>query len=75
MENLFHGCEIDTVYDLKGSERDRYVSEPKNKNSSSVLLDENLRELNQASPTLVYPVAFERLQRSLCDDTSEFVRF
>lgn len=71
MENLFHGCSVNAIYDLKGSERDRYVAETsKNVDSAPVvLLDENLRELNQASPTLLAPGTFARLQQMLYADT------
>ena len=75
MENLFHNCDVDSIYDLKGSERDRYASESRSKLSPAVLLDENLRELNQASPTFVSPWAFARLQESLHDDTSKYDRY
>lgn len=74
MENLFHDCSVDAIYDLKGSERDRYVPSDGAKGAvePKVLLDENLRELNQASPTLISPLAFGRLQKSLYEDTSTF---
>jgi hypothetical protein len=71
MENLFHGCEVQSIYDLKGSERDRYANETEPRNGGpTVLLDDNLRELIRTSPTLVSPAAFLRLQQSLCDDTN-----
>jgi len=71
MENLFHGWEVQSIYDLKGSERDRYVNETESRNGGPiVLLDENLRELIRTSPTLVSPAAFLTLQQSLCDDTN-----
>ena len=74
MENLFHGCEIQAVYDLKGSERDRYVHETEARNGApTVLLDDNLRQLHRSSPTLVTPAAFLTLQQSLCDDTSKYI--
>ncbi|KAL4529056.1 hypothetical protein Ndes2437A_g03576 [Nannochloris sp. 'desiccata'] len=71
MENLFHGCEVQSIYDLKGSERDRYANETESRNGGpTVLLDDNLRELIRTSPTLVTPAAFLTLQQSLCDDTN-----
>lgn len=36
-----------------------------------MLLDENLKEMNLSSPTLVSPLAFARLQRALWSDTGE----
>lgn len=75
MENLFHDCHVNTVYDLKGSERDRYVAASDLLGAKGggpiTLLDDNLRELNRSSPTLVTPAAFVKLQQCLCDDTSE----
>lgn len=41
MENLFYGCDIDSKFDLKGSERNRLV-DPTNQQGEIVLLDENL---------------------------------
>jgi hypothetical protein len=71
MENLFHACEVQSIYDLKGSERDRYANETEPRNGGpTVLLDDNLRELIRTSPTLVSPAAFLTLQQSLCDDTN-----
>jgi hypothetical protein len=36
-----------------------------------VLLDENLKEVNLVSPTLVAPQAYARLQRALWSDTGK----
>ncbi len=76
MENLFHDCHVHTVYDLKGSERDRYVTASDlhgvKGGGPITLLDDNLRELNRASPTLVTPAAFIKLQQCLCEDTSTY---
>ncbi|GAB4817632.1 hypothetical protein N2152v2_004678 [Parachlorella kessleri] len=69
MENIFYGRSITRIYDLKGSERDRYVAENPAV-AGAVLLDENLREVNLVSPTLVAPQAFARLQRALWSDTA-----
>ncbi|KDD77007.1 phosphatidylinositol-4-phosphate 5-kinase, partial [Helicosporidium sp. ATCC 50920] len=68
MENFFYGRSIQRVYDLKGSERDRYVVENP-KAIGAVLLDENLKEMNLSSPTVVGPYAFGRLQRAVWSDT------
>ncbi|KAL4855645.1 putative 1-phosphatidylinositol-3-phosphate 5-kinase [Chlorella vulgaris] len=70
-ENVFYGREasMTRIYDLKGSQRDRYASDNPGV-AGAVLLDENLKELNLASPTLVGPRAFARLQRALWSDTS-----
>jgi len=71
MENLLHGWEVQSIYDLKGSERDRYANETEARNGGpTVLLDDNLREIIRTSPTLVSPAAFLTLQQSLCDDTN-----
>ena len=69
MENLFHGCDVKSIYDLKGSERDRYAAD-NGRNSPATLLDDNLREANRTNPTLVSPVAFKELQQCLVDDTT-----
>lgn len=37
--------------------------------SGTVLLDENLKEINLSSPTVVGPEAFSRLQRAIWSDT------
>ena len=71
MENLFHGCEIQAIYDLKGSERDRYVAQAGKGDGPPVLLDDNLRELSRNSPTLVTPAAYKALQQSLNNDTGK----
>lgn len=70
-ENVFYGrdAQVSRVYDLKGSQRDRYNSENPAA-AGAVLLDENLKELNMSSPTLVGPRAFARLQRALWSDSS-----
>ncbi len=36
-----------------------------------MLLDENLKEVNLVSPTLVAPQAYARLQRALWSDTGK----
>ena len=73
MENLFHDTDIQAIYDLKGSERDRYVADAVKQPTPAVLLDDNLRELNRSTPTLTTPSAYKRIQQSLFDDTSELV--
>lgn len=71
MENLFYGRQVDRIYDLKGSSRDRYAAESTSA-ELPVLLDDNLRELNQAQPTFVAPTAYERLQRAVWADTGTY---
>jgi 1-phosphatidylinositol-3-phosphate 5-kinase len=72
MENLFYGRQVDRIYDLKGSSRDRYAVDSGSA-GLPVLLDDNLRELNQAQPTLVAPDAYNRLQRAVWADTGKLV--
>ena len=50
MENLFYGKHIDRVFDLKGSERSRYV---KDQAPDQVLMDENFLEYIWQSPLYV----------------------
>ena len=73
MENLFYGRTVQRIFDLKGSSRDRYTTESAAVALTPlVLLDENLRELHQTTPTLVAPAALERLQRALWADTGKY---
>ncbi|PRW32495.1 FAB FYVE-domain PI-3,4-kinase [Chlorella sorokiniana] len=69
-ENVFYGREaqVARIYDLKGSQRDRYAADDPTA-AGAVLLDENLQELNLSSPTLVGPRAYACLQRALWSDT------
>eukprot|EP00887_Chlorella_sp_A99_P005551 scaffold1.g5551.t1 len=60
---------VHRIYDLKGSERDRYAADDPTM-VGAVLLDENLRELNLSCPTAVGPSAYARLQRALWSDTA-----
>jgi hypothetical protein len=56
--------QVSRIYDLKGSQRDRYAADNPAV-AGAVLLDENLKELNLSAPTLVGPRAYARLQRAL----------
>jgi hypothetical protein len=47
MENVFYKCNVDHVFDLKGSTRSRYVDEDAD---SGVLMDENLLECVSGAP-------------------------
>jgi 1-phosphatidylinositol-3-phosphate 5-kinase len=47
MENVFYNCNVDHVFDLKGSTRSRYVDEDAD---SGVLMDENLLECVSGAP-------------------------
>jgi 1-phosphatidylinositol-3-phosphate 5-kinase len=67
MENVFYCKNILRIFDLKGSQRDRYAQAPAI--AGTVLLDENLREINATSPTLVGPDSFVRLQNALAADS------
>jgi len=68
MENIFYAKAISRIYDLKGSIRSRYNSEPTA--SNAVLLDENLLEILPASPILVRQEARAKLEKALWKDTA-----
>jgi 1-phosphatidylinositol-3-phosphate 5-kinase len=71
MENIFCGRDVERIYDLKGSLRDRYAMRAAvDAKDASVLLDEDLLEMNVATPTLVCPRSFARLQRAVWADTA-----
>jgi 1-phosphatidylinositol-3-phosphate 5-kinase len=83
MENVLYGRSPSRVYDLKGSDRDRYVSPEaavaaagrseggkEGTAGPPVLLDGNLREATIAAPMLVDPTERARLLRALWADTS-----
>eukprot|EP01103_Thecamoeba_quadrilineata_P011901 TRINITY_DN2951_c0_g1_i2.p1 TRINITY_DN2951_c0_g1~~TRINITY_DN2951_c0_g1_i2.p1 ORF type:complete len:1587 (+),score=332.98 TRINITY_DN2951_c0_g1_i2:205-4761(+) len=66
IENLFYDREITTTYDLKGSERARYVENPI---KSDVLLDENLRETMYSSPLYLEEQSKTLLSLALYNDS------
>jgi 1-phosphatidylinositol-3-phosphate 5-kinase len=66
MENLFYGRRISRIFDLKGSERNRYVQ---SKGQNDVLMDENLLEFVCESPLFIRPHAKNVLTRSILNDT------
>lgn len=70
MENVFYGHGIDVIYDLKGSFRDRYAA-PVHQYGPPVLLDENLRERNLLTPTIISAQSFQTLEACLQSDTSK----
>ncbi|KNC51190.1 uncharacterized protein AMSG_06541 [Thecamonas trahens ATCC 50062] len=66
MENLFYGKSIDKVFDLKGSERSRYV---KSKAPDQVLMDENFLEYIWQSPLYVREYSKVYLYSAVCNDS------
>uniref|UniRef100_A0A1D1ZQN6 1-phosphatidylinositol-3-phosphate 5-kinase n=3 Tax=Auxenochlorella protothecoides TaxID=3075 RepID=A0A1D1ZQN6_AUXPR len=68
MENIFYGCDIHRIYDLKGSERDRYVAQGAS-TRGTVLLDQNLKEISLNNPLSITPASFEHLKGVLQEDT------
>lgn len=71
MENVFYGHDVDVIYDLKGSFRDRYAA-PLHQYGPPVLLDENLRERNLLTPTIISARSFQYLEACLQNDTGNF---
>lgn len=70
MENLFYSKNITKTFDLKGSERNRYQ-----KDSSSVLLDENLLEIFfSGDPLLTKEPSKALLTMTLFNDTLFLVK-
>jgi len=67
MENVFYARKVKQIYDLKGSIRSRYNSEPE---SNPVLLDENLLEGLPQDPILVEQSCRHLLDEVLWADTS-----
>ena len=69
MENIFYGRTPHRIYDLKGTDRERYMAAEDCTFSGAVLLDENLKEANLASPLFLTPTAHAKVQRALWADT------
>uniref|UniRef100_A0A2P2MG65 1-phosphatidylinositol-3-phosphate 5-kinase n=3 Tax=Rhizophora mucronata TaxID=61149 RepID=A0A2P2MG65_RHIMU len=67
MENLFFNRSIARVYDLKGSARSRYNTDPTG--SSKVLLDMNLVETLRTEPIFLGSKAKRSLERAIWNDT------
>lgn len=68
MENLLFRHNVTRLYDLKGSSRSRYNSDPCGKNK--VLLDQNLIESMPTSPIFLGSKAKRLLERAVWNDTS-----
>ncbi|CAK9166856.1 unnamed protein product [Ilex paraguariensis] len=68
MENLFFNRTISRLYDLKGSARSRYNSDPTGTNK--VLLDMNLLETLRTKPIFLGSKAKRSLERAVWNDTS-----
>ncbi|KAH8233686.1 hypothetical protein KR026_011308 [Drosophila bipectinata] len=69
MENLFYGCDIDSKFDLKGSERNRLV-DPTNQQGEIVLLDENLVQMSWSKPLYVLSHSKTVLRDAIQRDSS-----
>lgn len=67
MENLFYGAKFSKFFDLKGSMRNRKVTETGKANE--VLLDENMVEFIYESPVFVREHSKRMLRASLYNDT------
>ena len=67
MENVFYARKVGKIFDLKGSIRSRYNSEPE---TNPVLLDENLLEGLPQDPVLVEQSSRHALDEALWADTS-----
>lgn len=74
MENLFYNRQVETIYDLKGSMRSRYISNTdmntKSPNKNVVLMDENLVERLSSDPLLLEWKAREKLIEAIHNDTN-----
>lgn len=68
MENLFFRRNVSKIYDLKGSLRSRYNSDPTGANK--VMLDLNLLETLRTNPLLLGSKAKRILERAVWNDTS-----
>ncbi|KAL9255216.1 putative 1-phosphatidylinositol-3-phosphate 5-kinase FAB1C [Drosera capensis] len=68
MENLFFKRSIYKAYDLKGSSRSRYISDPTGK--TKVLLDLNLLEALRTNPIFLGSKAKRNLERAVWNDTA-----
>ncbi|KAL9265347.1 putative 1-phosphatidylinositol-3-phosphate 5-kinase FAB1C [Drosera capensis] len=68
MENLFFKRKLSKVYDLKGSSRSRYISDPMGK--TKVLLDMNLLEALRTNPIFLGSKSKRNLERAVWNDTA-----
>uniref|UniRef100_A0A1I8FC03 PIPK domain-containing protein n=1 Tax=Macrostomum lignano TaxID=282301 RepID=A0A1I8FC03_9PLAT len=66
MENLLYNCRIDRVFDLKGSERNRHLTD----DGQTVLLDQNFADVSLEEPLFVRRPEWLVLQRALLCDTN-----
>ena len=69
MENLFYGKEVTKSYDLKGSVRNRLITEGESQ-SGQVLLDENLVRVSCESPLYINQQDKEVLNEAVKRDTA-----
>ncbi len=67
MENLFYGQQIERIFDLKGSMRNRLVQSTGAQNQ--VLLDENLIQFMYESPLFINEPSRQLLRASVWNDT------
>ena len=72
MENCFYDRHISRIYDLKGSERNRYNADAalKPDDKSEVHLDDNLRRAMGTSPLFVEARSRQDMERALWADTA-----
>ncbi|GAX78095.1 hypothetical protein CEUSTIGMA_g5537.t1 [Chlamydomonas eustigma] len=71
-ENVFYDRPITRIYDLKGSERNRFneAAAANPQDPREVHLDDNLRRANATSPLFVEPVSFREMELALWSDTA-----
>ncbi|MEW5311615.1 MAG: hypothetical protein WDW38_003314 [Sanguina aurantia] len=72
MENCFYDRQIHRIYDLKGSERNRYNADAANNpnDSKEVHLDDNLRRTIVSNPMCVTPASRCALEAAVWADTA-----
>jgi len=72
MENCFYDQQISRIYDLKGSERNRFNADAAANphDAKEVHLDENLRRANLSAPLMVTPASQRQLELALWADTA-----
>lgn len=72
MENCFYNRKVHRIYDLKGSERNRFneAAAANPHEAREVHLDDNLRRDNIRNPLLVTPDSLRGLEAALFEDTA-----
>eukprot|EP00798_Chlamydomonas_sp_ICE-L_P025226 gene25226-10872_t len=72
MENCFYDRQITRIYDLKGSERNRFNAEAaaNPQDAKEVHLDDNLRQANLTSPVFADPATFRSMELALWADST-----